>query len=320
MLIKSAVIATHVSVLLISKKMSGLSIPIHNTTHNPTQAWEELKISQRIIKLNVKTPTTPPQENMLRFVCMSDTHCLTSHLQLEIPEGDVFIHAGDFTRCGSAAEVEEFNSWIGSLPHKHKVVIAGNHELSFDPRFTGQSSIRQQHKTAHTGDGLINEIPDLGMKREELKAAVTKQNTVSLLTNATYLQDQPLTICGIKLYGTPWQPEFCNWAFNLPRGHKCLEKWDSIPDDTVVLITHTPPIGHGDLCCTGVRAGCVELLTTVQTRVKPKYHVFGHIHEGYGVTTDGKTIFINASTCNSSYVPINPPIVFDVPLSPGVLK
>lgn len=53
-----------------------------------------------------------------------------------------------------------------------------------------------------------------------------------------------------------------------------------IPDDTDVLITHTPPVGHGDLCSSGVRAGCVELLTTVQKRVKPKYHVFGHIHEG----------------------------------------
>lgn len=53
-----------------------------------------------------------------------------------------------------------------------------------------------------------------------------------------------------------------------------------IPNDTDILVTHTPPIGHGDLCCSGVRAGCVELLTTVQKRVKPRYHVFGHVHEG----------------------------------------
>jgi Predicted phosphoesterases, related to the Icc protein len=59
-----------------------------------------------------------------------------------------------------------------------------------------------------------------------------------------------------------------------------LRKWNKIPDDTDILVTHTPPVGHGDLCCTGVRAGCVELLTTVQQRIKPKYHVFGHIHEG----------------------------------------
>lgn len=299
---------------------NGTHVDVHPTTQNPTAAWEQLKKTQRVFKLNVKSPTTPPDENMLRFVCMSDTHSLTSHLQLEIPEGDVFIHAGDFTRCGSAVEVEEFNSWIGSLPHKHKIVIAGNHELSFDPKFTNPSSARQQHKTAHTGGGLINEIPDLGMKREELKAAVSEPNTLQLITNATYLQDEPLTISGIKLYGTPWQPEYCNWAFNLPRGTQCLEKWNCIPSDTDVLITHTPPVGHGDLCCTGVRAGCVELLTTVQSRVRPKYHVFGHIHEGYGITSDGKIIFINASTCNINYVPVNPPIVFDVPIPPEFTK
>lgn len=61
------------------------------------------------------SPHTTPFILQLRFVCMSDTHCLTSHLQFEIPEGDVFVHAGDFTRCGSASEVEEFNSWIGEL-------------------------------------------------------------------------------------------------------------------------------------------------------------------------------------------------------------
>jgi len=66
----------------------------------------------------------------------------------------------------------------------------------------------------------------------------------------------------------------------VPRGEACLLKWEMIPSDTDILVTHTPPIGYGDLCCTGVRAGCVELLSTVQNRVKPKYHVFGHIHEG----------------------------------------
>lgn len=71
-----------------------------------------------------------------------------------------------------------------------------------------------------------------------------------------------------------------NWAFNLPRGAACLEKWSAIPDDVDVLLTHGPAVGYGDFCTTDVRAGCVELLTTIQQRVKPKYHVFGHIHEG----------------------------------------
>ena len=84
----------------------------------------------------------------------------------------------------------------------------------------------------------------------------------------------------MPLTGTPWQPEFGGWAFNLKRGQACLNKWNLIPEDTDVLITHTPPLGFGDLTSTGVRAGCVDLLHCVQQRIKPKYHVYGHIHEG----------------------------------------
>lgn len=120
-----------------------------------------------------------------------------------------------------------------------------------------------------------------------------------------------------KLYR---QPEFYNWAFNLPRGEQCLAKWNQIPAEIDILITHGPPIGHGDLCSSGLRAGCVELLATVQERVKPKYHVFGHIHEGYGITSDGKIFFVNASTCDVNYSPINPPVVFDIRLPSGKAK
>lgn len=84
----------------------------------------------------------------------------------------------------------------------------------------------------------------------------------------------------------------------LMRGNACLEKWNLTPANIDVLISHTPPLGHGDLCCTNVRAGCVELLASVQQRVQPKYHVFGHVHEGHGITSDGKIILINASTCD----------------------
>jgi len=85
------------------------------------------------------------------------------------------------------------------------------------------------------------------------------------------------------------------------------------------LLTHGPPIGHGDECCGhNNRAGCVDLLRTVQQRVQPLYHIFGHIHEGYGQTTDGKTMFINASSCNSQYRPQHQPIVFDLPTRANV--
>ena len=102
----------------------------------------------------------------------------------------------------------------------------------------------------------------------------------SHLTNCTYLEDSGTSVFGLHIYGTPWQPEHCGWAFNLPRGRPLLDKWDAIPEGTDILVTHTPPVGYGDHCSTGVRAGCVELLHTVQERVRPKYHVYGHIHEG----------------------------------------
>ena len=76
------------------------------------------------------------------------------------------------------------------------------------------------------------------------------------------------------------QPEFYNWGFNLKRGQPCLDKWDLIPDEVDILMTHGPPLGHGDLCKHGGRAGCLQLLDTIQQRVRPLYHVFGHIHEG----------------------------------------
>ncbi|KAL1456244.1 hypothetical protein WDU94_000989 [Cyamophila willieti] len=295
-----------------------MSIPtIHPLTQNPTAAWKELSTSQRVIKINVTPPKNVVDPSKVRVVCMSDTHSLTPHIKFPIPDGDVFIHAGDFTRCGGEDEVTEFNTWIGNLPHKHKLVIAGNHELSFDPSFTHPlSNCRSPSRTMH----LINEIPTLGLPRDSLTEAVKAKNMRDRLTNCTYLQDEEIVLYGIKFYGTPWQPEFCKWAFNVPRGEACLSKWTDIPSDTDVLISHTPPIGHGDLCCTGLRAGCVELLNILQERVKPKYHVFGHIHEGYGITSDGRIIFINASTCDINYLPTNPPIVFDIPLPPGVTK
>jgi predicted phosphohydrolase len=243
------------------------------------------------------------------LICFrSDTHSLTNHIKFSIPPGDVFIHAGDFSKCGRLEEVVEFNNWLGTLPHKHKLVIAGNHELSFDPCFT-----HPFHTSKSRSENLINDIPTLGNPKENIEAAVKTQNIRQYLTNCIYLEDSGVELFGLKFYGTPYQPEFCKWAFNLPRGDPCLEKWNLIPSDVDILITHTPPIGFGDLCCSGIRAGCVELLTTVQKRLKNvKYHIYGHVHESYGIYSDGRVIYINASTCDLNYLPNNCPIVFDV--------
>ncbi|CAH0513273.1 unnamed protein product [Peronospora belbahrii] len=225
----------------------------------------------------------------MKVVCVSDTHGLHEDA-LAIPRGDVFIHAGDFTDTGERHEVVAFNQFLGRLPHRYKLVIAGNHESSFDRHFYP----KYWHQYGHQQQYDPNEVR-------------------ALLTNALYLEDEAVLIENYLFYGTPWQPEFCNWAFNLPRGDPLLRQWRLIPTDTDVLVTHTPPMGHGDLVgCQ--RVGCADLLHEVENRVRPKLHVFGHVHEGYGRSTssDGKITYVNASICTHDYEPVNPPFVFDL--------
>jgi Icc-related predicted phosphoesterase len=204
----------------------------------------------------------------ISIVAISDTHGF--HESVDIPAGDILIHAGDLTRHGEMGDVEEFNDFLNGLPHPVKIVIAGNHDFCFE----------QDPETCRTH-----------------------------LTNAIYLQDQAVTVEGILFYGSPWQPWFFDWAFNLQRGPEIRAKWDLIPEDTDVLITHGPPFGHGDQTIQGERVGCQDLLEVVE-RIQPKVHIFGHIHEGYGMTRNEHTTFINASICGSSYRPKNTPTMY----------
>jgi len=205
----------------------------------------------------------------IRLVLISDTH--GAHESLELPEGDVLIHAGDITKRGTLPEVREFDRYLGKLDFEHQIVIAGNHDFCFE----------QQPEEARR-----------------------------LLSNAIYLQDEEIVLEGIKLYGSPWQPWFFDWAFNLHRGVPIREKWRLIPKDTDVLVTHGPPLGFGDTTVRGDQVGCEELRAVLK-HVRPRVHAFGHIHEGYGQWRENDTVYVNASICDFDYEPINPPFVFD---------
>ena len=136
---------------------------------------------------------------------MSDTHSLSHYFKFDIPHGDILIHAGDFSACGELEEVLTFNRWLGEQDFKHKLVIAGNHELSFDPNFNNFSpsgGSRCKHNS-----GLLDDIPTLGNTREALKSAVNTQNIRQYLTNCTYLEDSGVKLFGLNFWGTPWQPE-----------------------------------------------------------------------------------------------------------------
>jgi len=220
---------------------------------------------------------------VIRIVCVSDTH---QHFP-EIPNGDIFIHGGDFTYDGRPGAVQDFNNWLGKLPHKHKIVIAGNHDITFQEEYYSAKWTR--------------------FHDQKLDHAMIRKS----LTNCIYLQDQSKTIEGIKFYGSPWQPAYCDWAFNIEDPAEIRKKWDDIPQDVDILITHGPPKGHSGITKLGVDAGCPELLLAIQ-RVKPLVHICGHIHEGYGVSETEGTHFINASSVNAAYKQVNNPIVIDI--------
>ena len=121
----------------------------------------------------------------------------------------------------------------------------------------------------------------------------------------------------VKIWGSPWQPEFHNWAFNVPRGEKLKEKWDMIPTDTDILITHGPAHGKLDFVpYDGLNVGCEDLLIKIQ-EIKPKIHVSGHIHSGRGVVFSEGTLYVNASVLNDRYEFRNKPITIDFDFETG---
>ena len=227
---------------------------------------------------------------MTRIVCISDTH--ERHNELSLPEGDILIHAGDWTFTGDSNAIIEFIDWFSSQPHKHKVFIAGNHEVSLDATLSEQYLARRF--------GMVGDF-------EKLRGFVAKKRQ-----GVHYLLDQQVELEGLTLYGSPWQPSFGGWGFNQPRGASISKKWKMIPNKVDVLITHGPAYGFGDMLDTTERVGCVDLLNEIQDRVRPKVHVFGHIHHAYGISSDYITTYINASSCGEDYRIRNAPIVYDV--------
>lgn len=202
--------------------------------------------------------SVPPSElSPVSVVCISDTH----NRQPTLPDGDVLIHAGDLTQSGTFDELHATLTWLSSQPHPIKIVIAGNHDLLLDV------------KQDVTGN-KIKSTTEPSRSPEALRASLPWDDII-------YLQNQSTTIScpngrRLRIYGSPHSPRNGNWAFQYPRVE---DVWDgTVPEDTDVLVTHAPPRGHCDL----LGLGCVYLLHELW-RVRPRLHVFGHIHEGAGV-------------------------------------
>jgi Icc-related predicted phosphoesterase len=181
--------------------------------------------------------------------------------------GDLLIHAGDLTYKGRTKETKDQLDWIAAADYTHKIIIPGNHEVAWE---AGHVPFERYCKER----GII------------------------------CLNEEEVTIEGIKIFGSPITPEFCGWAYM--RRSDIVHNWEKIPLDTDILITHGPPRGILDTNDQGQPCGCPALRKRV-AEVKPVVHVFGHIHEAYGEHQEDATWFANVAIMNRDYQPVNKP-------------
>ena len=230
---------------------------LHALLHRPRpSSWEQFLAHPCIFlarKLYTWRPTVPaqPLTNPVSVVCVSDTH----NNQPKLPDGDVLIHAGDLTQSGSLQELQAAVGWLRAQPHPVKIVVAGNHDRLLDPSCDDQG--RTGNAAAAAAERAAIDWGDV----------IYLENAATTVTCANGRQ--------LRVYGSPRSPRFGNWAFQYTRGE---DVWaETIPRDTDVLVTHGPPRAHLDL----LRLGCEHLLRELW-RVRPRLHVFGHVHEGAG--------------------------------------
>lgn len=205
----------------------------------------------------------------MKITCISDLH---GHYP-ELPGGDLLIVGGDLTAKDEENEYQDFFQWIVYQHYTKTVIIAGNHD-NFIEKNKGRFRRRE---------GEVEYLCDSGTEFE-----------------------------GLRIWGSPWTKWFrgvnpkCT-AFMLKTEEELAQKWALIPDDVDILVTHSPPYGILDRTSRRELAGSIELDERLQI-VKPRLHVFGHIHEAYSMDEVGSIIFVNASHVNERYEPVNKPI------------
>ena len=145
----------------------------------PTTAWEVAKNKQIFNDISLASEDFPKAEGDVRVVCISDTHSLTNQggPLANVPNGDILIHAGDFSNMGKMKDVVKFNDYLATLKHPNKIVIAGNHDIGFH-----EESSKRLHR-------------DCFVPADELKA---------ILKDCIYLEDEAVQVMGLKIYGSPW--------------------------------------------------------------------------------------------------------------------
>ena len=196
------------------------------------------------------------------------------HYDLKIPKCDIFIFAGD-AEIRALDELHMFNDWLGTINTKYCITIAGNHDRYLE--IIGQARCEQ------------------------------------LFTNATYLQNSGIEINGLKIWGSPYTPEFMSWAFMYPRRSSDAKNiWKQMPENLDILIGHGVPYQILDLSdYQNEHVGC-EVLQREIFKKKPKYYLGGHIHESFGHTEKEGINFYNCSVLNGKYQLVNKPTIIEI--------
>lgn len=226
-------------------------------------------------------------------VVISDTHC--KHNLIELPNSSnivgkkMIVHCGDCSSTGSKEEINDFLHWFSGLDYDYKVFVPGNHDFDIE-------NFPKHYEKFCDELGII------------------------------LLNDSGCYIEGYNLWGSPVQPAFFNWAFNRARSVSSSENyldkhdykkkpieehWNLIPSDTDILITHGPPYGILDEV-NGRYVGCVKLREKIE-EIRPKYVLFGHIHESRGWKYDDGITYCNASCLDGRYDVTNHYIVIRLP-------
>ena len=230
----------------------------------------------------------------MKFILTSDTHGehhkISSYLAKTkelYPEIDTIIHAGDGgtykNPFQNEASMRDFLRWYSNTPFTNKLYIPGNHDTSFEKGL--KSLVRR------------DEYPEV-----------------------TTLLHESIELNGLNIFGSPYTPSFYGWAYNVKRS-KLDRYWNEIPENTDILVTHGPPMGVLDYVSIEggfLNVGCKALMNNVE-RVKPKLHVFGHIHDdilqpNYGskVLTGLNTLFLNVSLLDQKYDVKNAPVIVEL--------
>jgi Icc-related predicted phosphoesterase len=216
---------------------------------------------------------------------ISDTHNYYVPT-LDLPAADILVHSGDWSNAGKLDETLSFLNWLKKdtvrKRYKHIVVVPGNHD-----RWCFANPVATE--------------------------LLMQENGIH------YLSDKGVILEGVKFYGMPWVPKYGNWGFMCTE-EDIKRRCDQIDPDTQVLITHGPPKGYNDAVIrysreTGEQGysneGSLELYRAID-RLKPKFHLFGHIHEGHGKNYHNQTVLVNSAIMDGNYRPVNRPLEIEI--------